>query len=209
MSRIHRSSVRIGLALALLSLAAAANAAPSIVLPRPGQVGIGAQGQFGTLLESGRIGTDYGSGPGLAVRMRYRMRYERALGLSFESQTFDAREARLADTTAFVRLNDVRLKSATLILSGLDLYQMFGTRTRTTKYLSAGIGLAQTSIKLTDGETAYPGDGFYLSASAGIEHFFWRSWAYDVGVRYLSVFQDGQANHDLQGSIGLVFYASY
>jgi hypothetical protein len=204
-------TTRIGIAAASLALlAGASHAAPSIVLPRPGQVGLGAQGQFGTLLESGKIGEDFGSGPGFAVRLRYRMRYERALGLSFESHTFDARNPdELASESTYDSLNNIRRKSTTLVLSGVEFYQMFGTRTRTTKMLSAGIGLAQATIKLTDGETAYPGDGLYLSAGAGLEHFFWRSWAFDLGTRYLAVFQDGKANHDLQVGLGLVFYASY
>lgn len=192
-----------------IALAGAAGAQTSIVLPRPGQVGIGVGGNYGALMKQGPLGGDYGSGPGLSVRLRYRMRFERAAGLSFDSQTFDAREAKLVSGSAFDVSQNVRLKTATLILSGVDIYQMFGTRTRTTKMLHAGIGLAQVSLRHSDGETEFPGDGLYLSAGVGVERFVYRSWAYDLGVRYLSVFQEGRANHDLQASLGLVFYASY
>ncbi len=203
MSRMQGTTLRIAIvAMAALTLAAPVRAESTIVLPRPGQVGISVQGQYGSLLQGGAIGDLFNSGPGLAVRLRYRMRYERALGLSFESQTFDARKPQPSDSL-FAR------KEATLILSGIEAYQLFGTRTRTTKMLSAGLGLVQTSYKLNDGETEFPGDGMFLSAGAGVEQFFYRSWAFDLSTRYLALFQNGKANHDIQASLGVVFYASY
>jgi len=184
----------------LLSWAAAAGAASNIVLPRPGQVGIGIQGQAGTLLESGDLGDLFSSGPGIAVRMRYRMRYERALGITFEAQTFDARESSSSDTAAS-KLN--------LIMSGFEVYQLFGTRTRTTRMVSVGIGIAQASAKLNSDETVFPDDGFYVNAGAGVERFVWRSWAVDLSARYFTIFQHGKTNHDFQAALGLIFYASY
>src|SRR6185503_2074669 len=81
----------IGMLVAVLS-AAPVFAASNIVLPRPGQVGVEIQGGYGTLLKGGELGDLFGSGSTLGIRLRYRMRYERALGLSFESQRFDIRE---------------------------------------------------------------------------------------------------------------------
>jgi hypothetical protein len=171
-----------------------------VVPPRPGQVGIGVQGQFGSLLNSGQLGSDFGSGPGVVVRLRYRMRYERALGLAFESQKFDVRDQ--ADSTG-------ALTKTTAILSGIELYQMFGTRTSSHKNLSVGVGLVQISQSTNDGGTLFPGDGLYVSAGAGIEQFFWNSWAWDLSTRYYAIFQEGNTNHDFQMSLGLIFYASY
>jgi hypothetical protein len=171
-----------------------------VVPPRAGQVGLGLQGQFGTLLESGLIGQEFGAGPGMAVRVRYRMRYERAIGLSFESQSFDARNP--ADSTGSIT-------QATAVLSGVELYQMFGTRTNTHKMISIGIGLAQISQDTNDGGTVFPGDGLYISGGAGLEQFFWNSWAWDLSTRYVTLFQEGKTNHDFQISLGLIFYASY
>ncbi len=186
----------------------------SIVLPRAGQVGIGIQGQFGTLMKSGGLGAEFGSGAGLAVRLKYRMRYERGIGLSFETQSLDARTPGRGEGT-FLGIHDpdttlVRDR-AVLNCAGFDLYQMFGTRTKSVKMLSAGIGIAQVSARLSDGETQYPlgGDGMYLSAGAGLEKFFYRSWAWDLGTRYQAIFLDGKVNHDVQASIGLIFYAAY
>lgn len=189
----------VGVGLAVLAPPVLAQS--SIVLPRPGQVGLGMQGQFGSLLRTGDIGETFDVGPGLAVRLRYRMRFERGLGVSFESQTFEARRQFTDSLFAPVEVK--------IVTAGPEVYQMFGTRTRTTKMLSVGVGIAQVSYELADGEKTFPGDGVYVSAGAGIERFFWRNWAFDFSTRYLAIFQRGQANHDVQGSAGLIFYASY
>src|SRR5580765_6857879 len=92
MSRRHRFTVSLCLfASTLLGVGTAS--AWMVVPPRAGQVGIGIQGQYGMLLESGNFGKDFGQGGGLTVRLRYRLRYERATGLSFESQNFASRVA--------------------------------------------------------------------------------------------------------------------
>lgn len=188
-----------------------ARAATSIVLPRAGQVGVGLQGQFGSLLQSGALGDEFGAGPGFAVRVRYRMRYERGLGLSFENQRLEARDPTF-ETTAFSALGDSAVRERMhMVTAGVDFYQFFDTRSRTVKQLNVGAGLAQVSARLSTSEIQYPiaGDGFYLSAGAGIERFFYRSWAYDLSTRYLAVFHDGKVNHDLQASVGVILYMAY
>ena len=216
---MNRRSYAVALAsLVTLGIAAgSARAESSIVLPRAGQVGVGLQAQGGTMLKPGDLGIEFGSGAGLAVHMCYRMRFERAIGLSFEVQQLSARNAsrnaRLAggafDTLdrALPGVRD-RLK---MLMAGVDFYQLFDTRERTVKYISAGGGLVQMSAHLTDGETQFPisGDGMYLSAGAGVERFFFKSWAYDLGTRYMAIFHGGTLNHDIQLRAGLVFYAAY
>lgn len=193
-----------------------ANAASSIVLPRAGQVGLGLQVQAGTLLKSGGLGEEFGSGPGMAVRLRYRMRFERAIGLSFDVQRMKSRDPS-AREGAFDSLGSVpgtpqllrdRLK---MVTAGIELYQLFDTRDRTIKMLSAGLGLAQISAKLNDGETQFPiaGDGVYLSLGAGIERFTYKSIAWDLSTRYMAVLHDKKVNHDIQLSLGFIFYAAY
>jgi hypothetical protein len=193
--------------------AGAARAGTIVVLPRPGQVGVSLDGQYGTLLNNGNLGDQFDAGAGMAVRLRYRMRYERGIGLSFEAHGFEPRPADSlrdlytgvnyapGDPNAYKRLN--------LFLYGVDFYQMFDTRTKTVKMLSVGAGIAHPVFTLNEGDQQYPlGDGGYVSAGAGIERFFWQSLAYDIGVRYQAVFIDGKVNHDLQGHVGLIFYAS-
>jgi opacity protein-like surface antigen len=177
--------------------------AGKVILPRPGDIGFAGFAQYGTLLKQGEIGEEFGSGAGLGFRLRYRMRYERALGLTFERQGFDPRNKSAADTAA---------ANTTLIATGLEMYQMFGTRTRTTRMLSVGVGLAQVTQKLNDDETLASGpgvgDGFFVSLGGGVEYFIWQSWAVDVSMRYHAVILHETTNHDFQIGIGVVFYAS-
>lgn len=189
-----------------------AQARSVVVLPRPGQVGVSLNGLYGTLLHPGNVGDQFGNGPGIAVRVRYRMRYERGFGLSFESHGLDPRPGAQVDllSGAPIAADDVfAYKRLNLFLYGVDFYQMFGTRTKTTKMLSVGAGLAHPVFALNGGDQQYPfSDGVYLSAGAGVERFFWHSMALDLGARYHAIFLDGKMNHDLQASAGLVFYAS-
>lgn len=211
---IHRVTLAV-----LITLAVGvtiAHAASSIVLPRAGQVGLGLQVQAGTLLKSGGLGEEFGSGPGMAVRLRYRMRFERAIGLSFDVQRLKSRNPTdkagafddLGNQPGIARLVRERLK---MVTAGIELYQLFDTRDRTIKMLSAGAGLAQISARLNDGETQFPiaGDGVYLSLGAGIERFTYRSIAWDLSTRYMTVLQDKKVNHDIQLSLGFIFYAAY
>ncbi len=214
----HRLTVVLLAALVSLSLAAGpASAEGNIVLPRAGQVGIGIQGQGGTLFSGGDLGGEFGGGGGLAVHVRYRMRFERAIGLTFESQGLSARDAAgnaRRSGSAFDTLDRAlpglrdRLK---VVTAGVEFYQMFDTRERTVKMVSAGAGLVQLSAHLSDGETQFPiaGDGIYISAGAGLERFIFKSWAWDLGSRYMAIFHDGNMNHDLQLQAGLIFYAAY
>jgi len=202
------------LAVGFGTLAASEGRAASVVLPRAGQVGVGVNGSFGTLLESGSLGTEFGTGPGLGVRLRYRMRYERAIGLTFDVVHLDSRvpgypSGPFGDPTPADSLitRDVLNLTTTVI----DLYQMFGTRTRNVKWLSAGAGIVQATAKLSTGETQYPleSDGAYLSLGGGVERFIFRSWALDFSTRYQAVFYGGAVNHNLQAAVGLMFYAAY
>src|SRR5262245_9165879 len=128
--------------------AAPALAQSSISLPRPGQVGIALQGGYGGFLEQGNVGSVFGNGPEFTVRLRYRMRYDRALGLSFEAQKLDARVTETFDPANPI---DAAPEKLSLILSGLEFYQMFGTRTPAVKMLMVGVGLAQYRTELNSG----------------------------------------------------------
>lgn len=194
----------VGLLLAAHLVVPVAHAKVLVIPPRPGQIGVGLQGQFGSLTNSGGLGSDFSDGGGLSVRLRYRLRYERAVGASFERQTFDVRQ--LADSATAI-------KTLTLINSSVEFYQLFGTEGRTTRMLSAGFGLSQPSKKLRNGEVKLGGDdvldGAFVSVGAGIERFFFQSLGLDVNLHYQTIFQNGSVNHNVQAAAGLIFYASY
>jgi len=204
MSRVGGWPMVAVLATLVIAAAGPAGAAGSIVLPRPGQVGIGIQGGYGMLVKTGDLGNDFSDGPTIAVRLRYRMRYERALGLSFENERFDIRIPEAIDPLGFPGRTRVNA-----VLSGLEFYQMFGTRTRTTKMVMVGAGVAQTSGRTLDHDTFYPGNGTYVSAGGGFERFLIRSWAIDLSARYMAVFLPDDRNHEAQVALGFIWYASY
>ncbi|MBI5170395.1 MAG: outer membrane beta-barrel protein [Candidatus Eisenbacteria bacterium] len=198
----------------LAGFALSASAA-SIVLPRAGQVGVGVAGQWGALTKGGKLGAEFGNGPGLSVRLRYRMRYERGIGLSFDTQSLDSRSPSRKETAFLGFENDLdpTLVRDRLVMNsaGFDLYQYFGTRKKTVKQLNAGLGITQVSARLSNGEVQYPlgGDGFYLSAGAGLEKFVYRSWAVTLDGRYQAIFHDAKVNQGAQVSLGMIFYAAY
>ena len=202
---------------ALFVLIASVFAAPAfawtVVLPREGQVGVGMQYQYGGLTQTGDLGQEFGVGSGLAIRLRFRTRYDRAIGLSYETRRLDARaDVDTAATAMFLSSGDGLSRTAlTLQTYGIDGYQFFGTRSRTQAYLSASGGLAKTYAWISNGDPVYPiaGDGLFLGAGAGLERFIYRSWALDASVRYTAVFIGGSTNHDLQAAVGMTFYAAY
>jgi hypothetical protein len=203
--------IAVGVVFGVLAVGGA-QAGTVVVLPRPGQVGGSLDYLYGSLLRNGNLGNPFGNGPGMAVRVRYRMRYERGFGLTFESHGLAPRPGDQVDLLTKVPMSENSVdayKRLNLYLYGVDFYQMFGTRTKTTKMLSVGAGLAHPTFALKGGEQQYVfGDGAYLGAGAGVERFFWQSVAFDLGARYQAVFIDGKVNHDLQFSAGLIFYAS-
>lgn len=191
-----------------VAIASPALAEPRIVLPRAGQVGIGVQGGYGLLLKNGAVGETFDAGESYTVRLRYRMRYERGLGLTFENNRFGARTE-----VPYTGEPSTAPRNLGVILSGLEFYQMFNTRTRNVSMLSLGAGLVQQRVKLNSGETelsgTYSGDGFYLSAGAGVERFVYRSIALDVSTRYYAMFREGKPGHNVQVALGAIFYAGY
>jgi len=181
-------------------------ASRAIVLPRPGQVGIEVQGGYGFLIDMGSLGGDFSDGPTIAARLRYRMRYERAIGLSFENQRFSLRnpETEWPAGSGLPGRDHVNL-----VMSGLEYYKLFGTRTPTTKMIILGVGLAQSNGKTVNNEGFFPGDGSYLVGGFGVERFLIKSWALDFSTRYMYVFLPDDHVQDVQAALGIMFYASY
>jgi hypothetical protein len=199
---------------AVVLLAGVPAHAVTIVLPRAGQAGVGLQFQGGGLAETGELGNEFGAGVGFgAVRLKYRTRYERAAGISFETRRLDGR-GHFVTPSAFLvgaGADSVPLTAVTLQTFGADLYQFFGSRTRTQGFLSVSGGLAKINAWSKSGDPVYPiaGDGVFLGVGAGLERFVYRSWAVDFSTRYAAIFLDGSTNHDVQVALGMIFYAAY
>jgi opacity protein-like surface antigen len=168
-------------------------------LVRQGTIALTGMASYGTLLESGRYGQTFNSGIGLGFGLRYRTSYEAAVGVSFESQRFDAR-APGDSAAAAVRLN--------LVVTSLDYYRFFSHRSRVPRYLVLGVGLVQARQTDADGELEYPGDGGMFKVGGGIEYWMSRSLTADLNVRYNGVFSNSRLDHDFQIGLGLNFYTS-
>jgi hypothetical protein len=192
-----------GMLLAGLTASTAAHAWV-VVPPRPGQLGVSLDGQYGSFFKTGGLGSEFGAGPGLGVRVRYRMKYDRAIGLSFESTDYKVRNN--ADTT-------FADNKATLLNSSVEFYQLFGTDGKTTRMISGGFGLTQVSKTLNDGEKKLGGDdvsdGMFIAIGAGLERFVVQSFGIDFNAHYEMIFQNGSTNQLFEVGIGLVFYAGY
>ena len=44
---------------------------------------------------------------------------------------------------------------------------------------------------------------------AGVERFFYRSMAWDLGMTYMGILHDQKLNNDFQLQGGIIFYAAY
>jgi hypothetical protein len=199
--------------IALLSLVlatASAHAAARVEPPRAGQVGLGLQLSYGSLLKSGDTGNEFGSGGSYAVRVRYRMRYQRAIGFSFEAHHYDVREPQPYVAGQDSTILPDRLDTS---LAGLDFYQMFGTRTANVSYVLVSGGVAIERVALNDGETEisgkFSGDGLYVGVGGGLERFVWRAVALDASARYYGIFREGRPHQSVQAQLGFIFYAGY
>jgi hypothetical protein len=220
---VTRSIAALCVAAALLAGAAVACAETIIVPPRPGQVGFGMGANMGALLKQGDFGKGFGASgePGVSVQLRYRMRYERGFGLTFDQQELDVRDGAefrgsfYDDTRGAYR--DTTWKASdpeyprklNLYFYGVEFYQMFDTRTKTVKMLSVGAGIAHPVRQDNDKEYEFPtGDGFFLGVGGSIERYFVGSLAVDLSARYRLVLHEGSTNHDLHAALGFIWYAS-
>jgi opacity protein-like surface antigen len=191
------------MALAVLgALAWAASAIPARAdfAPRPvreGTLSIGLYGLGGALV-AGSLSETYDTGLGFAVRLRYRTARESALGLSFESQRYNAKQAPQDATDP---------EWVTVVNSILEYQHYFRVQKRGTRYLSAGVGLAQLRRRLESEETDFPGDGAVFALGAGTEIWWGRSLTVDLGLRYNGMLRsvDGISYYDQAIALGLGF----
>jgi hypothetical protein len=169
--------------------------------PRPvraGSVSLGGAVQYGVLV-GGEFSNDFDNGLGAGFNLRYRTAADAAVALSFESHTFGAKVA--TDSAAgFSQLQ--------IIMTTLD-YMKFGSiRTRMPKYLTIGVGIAQTRITDNDDEKQFPGDGGVFKLGAGMEYWAWRTLSLELGVKYYGVLLRSKLNHVVQVAVAFNFYTS-
>ena len=165
---------------------------------RPGSVSLGGGVQYGTLL-GGDFSDDFNSGVGAGFNLRYRTAADAAVALSFESHNFGVKVA--TDSAA----GHDKLQ---IITTTLDYVKFGATRSRMPRYVTIGVGIAQTRITDNDEEKEYPGDGGVFKVGAGMEYWAWRTLSLELGVRYYGVLLRSKVNHDVQVGLGFNFYTS-
>jgi hypothetical protein len=174
---------------------------PRIV--REGTVSFGLQGGYGSFLGGSGFADDFSSGPNLAVRLRYRTGRESAIGLSFEGQRYDAKDAPLEpEDPEWVQV----------VTTTAEYYQFFSVRKRAPRYVVLGAGLAQSRRRLLNEETDFPGDGGVIILGAGTEFWWQRTISFELSARYYGILRgdDGSTlySNAAQVALGVHFYTS-
>lgn len=165
---------------------------------RQGTVSLGGQMLYGSLL-GGTFSDDFNNGIGLGFGLRYRTSSDAALAVSFEAHNFGVKVP--SDSAA----GHDRLQ---IIVTTLDYIKYGATRSRMPRYVTIGVGLAQTRITDNDDEKEFPGDGGVFKVGAGLEYWGWRTLSLELGVRYDGVLLRSKLNHDVQVGLGFNFYTS-
>lgn len=167
-----------------------------------GALAVGVQGQYGFLAgdaatTDGAVVTDeYDQGVGYALRLRYYLGNNKALGISMESQKFDGIPDRVAE---------FQPKDMTVALFTMDYLLYFQRASTLTRYLTFGAGVHHPAREYENGSEVGP-DGLVLTAGAGLEYFFHRVASVDVCVRGYGLFGQGGLLGSGQAAVGLNFY---
>jgi hypothetical protein len=165
---------------------------------RQGTVSLGGQLLYSALL-GGTFSDDFDNGLGAGFNLRYRTGPDAALAVSFEGQNFNVKVP--SDSAA----GHDKLQ---FIVTTLDYIKYGATRSRMPRYVTIGVGLAQTRITDNDKEKEYPGDGGVFKVGAGFEYWGWRTLSLELGVRYHGVLLRSRLNHDVEVGLGFNFYTS-
>ena len=141
---------------------------------RPGTLSLGLQGQYGTLLGPSDFAEDYDWGPGFGVRIRYAFGGPHALGISFESQTFDP----TSDPPEALD-EPIELKIANV---GVEYIRYFNRGHGRSQYAVIGLGLSHPSETRTGG-IAEVSDALLVTGGGGVEVFVHRQVSIDISAR--------------------------
>ena len=177
--------------------AAAGGFRPRLV--RPGTVTLHGGALYGSLFGGGSFAEVFDHGLGLGFALRYRNSAETSYGLGFEAHRFDSKI--VADSAG----TPVKLQ---LVVTTLDYYRHYNTRTRLPRYLVIGAGLMQSRQENLNGEKEFNGDGGVIKLGGGLEYWVNRSLSMDFGVRYYGVLSRDRLNHDVEAGVGFNFYTS-
>ncbi|MCX5799813.1 MAG: hypothetical protein NTX17_00235 [Candidatus Eisenbacteria bacterium] len=183
-------------------LAALATLASSLCVAGPifeerGTLTVGAQVQQCLLVGDAPPTDDFDSGTGFAMRLRYYLGNNRAFGISFESQVFDAVPAPVSD-------DQPRGFKDAIVMADYLFY--FDRESSLSRYVVVGLGLHHPGRDYRSGSEVGP-DGLAASLGGGLEYFFHRSTSVDVSVRGYGLFGQGDGLlGSVEAAVGMNFY---
>ena len=162
-----------------------------------GTLMVGAQVQQCLLVGDAPPINDFDSGTGFAMRLRYYLGDNRALGISLESQIFDGVRA---------PVNDDQPKRLTDAIIMADYLFYFDRESSLSRYVAVGLGLHHPGREYKSYGEVGP-DGLAASLGGGLEYFFHRSTSVDVSVRGYGLFGQGEGFlGSVEAAVGMNFY---
>jgi hypothetical protein len=178
-------------ALAALILAAI----PASAQERPGTLSLGIQGQYGAIAGPSDFADDYDFGSGFAIRIRYALGGPQAIGISFESQTFDP------DPKSTDENPPLELKFANAMV---EYVRYFNRGAGRSQYAAFGAGLFHPSEVRVNG-VQLVSDGLVLTAGGGLEIFFRRNTSIDLSLRAYGLIGDS-VSATIEAAAGIHLY---
>ncbi|UCF79135.1 MAG: outer membrane beta-barrel protein [Candidatus Eiseniibacteriota bacterium] len=193
-------------AMVFLGITAPSESVAGPIFEEKGAFTVGFQGQYGLLMGEATETEHFDNGAGYAVRLRYYLGRNRALGVSLERQSFAGGDAISPDE----RPEEMNVSVVTV-----DYFWYFDRKSQLTHYITVGAGVHHPGrdysayVSADDewvGYSTVGPDGIALSLGAGLEYFFHRVVAVDLSARGYGLFgQDGTLG-SVQAAVGFNFY---
>jgi outer membrane protein with beta-barrel domain len=204
-----------GLAVAamLCLVATEAGAVPSSRIERNGSIALAGGAGYGIITGDSRFGTEFDTGLGIDILLRYVLGPHWSMGLGFQGQMYDATpEAQTANGEDKLQITDIRF----------DTYYYRDRSKDASQYVVLGIGLYRPEIHYQASNVSFPGENLELSFGMGAEIFIGETWGLELGGRAIGYFGNGltteeEADPDiapltdnvalgLRGQAGVFFY---
>ncbi len=174
---------------------------------------VGGKVQYGALGTEGDWGEIFRWGGGVCINVRQYIARSRAIGLSFELQTFNRLGTVPKSAEGTEPLDADELETQILMV---DYYIYMQRKRRRTPYvvISGGFYRPQLMYRFIDAagnvseQVSYPGEGFVLRTGLGLEYFLKRNFSIDSTVSGYYFSTPGVSGITLSGqaSIGILFY---
>jgi len=185
-----------------------APAAAQTRVEQSGTVGLTLSGSWAVITGDSRYGNGFDNGPGLTFGLRYVLGSHWSMGLSFYSQTYDAKP----DTTGLTKLRMTNVI--------FDTYFYRDRNTDASQYLSLGIGFYRPELHRAS-DVAFPGENFLVSLGLGAEIFIRENWGVELSGRAFGYVGEGVTPQEtatgtaeatgnfslgIQGQVGIIYY---